>query len=74
MLTLKPNCETCDKDLTVTSKAYICSFECTYCEVCALQTHRYTCPNCSGDLQIRPIRPVSALKRYPASTKRIMKE
>jgi hypothetical protein len=35
MLTLKPNCECCDKDLPAdATDAMICSFECTFCRDC----------------------------------------
>nr|WP_253948842.1 DUF1272 domain-containing protein [Pseudoalteromonas sp. TB64] len=32
------------------------------------------CPNCVGNFVTRPIRPISALKDHPASTKRILKD
>lgn len=74
MLTLRPNCETCDRDLPPDSAdARICSFECTFCADCAggaLQGH---CPNCGGNLERRPIRPAAALVKYPASTQRVLK-
>ena len=75
MLALRPNCECCDKDLPPQStEALICSFECTFCKSCA-ETHlNYICPNCSGNLVERPIRPEVALQKNPASTKRILKE
>ena len=58
MLEIRPNCETCNKDLPPNSTdAYICSFECTYCENCALNTLKNVCPNCGGNFQKRPIRP-----------------
>ncbi|MFT2092400.1 DUF1272 domain-containing protein [Paraglaciecola sp. 2405UD69-4] len=71
MLKLKPNCETCDCDLPPQSIAYICSFECTYCETCSDKLHQYTCPSCKGNLEKRPIRPTKALLKYPASTKKL---
>ena len=75
MLELRPNCECCDKDLPPEStEAMICTFECTFCASCAENTLNYICPNCSGNLVPRPIRPVSALKRFPASNKRVLKE
>ena len=71
MLELRPNCECCDKDLPPESlDARICSFECTYCVACAEGTLALRCPNCSGELVRRPIRPAEALARHPASTTR----
>ncbi|MEP1447452.1 MAG: DUF1272 domain-containing protein [Paraglaciecola sp.] len=73
MLQLRPNCETCNCDLAVDSTAYICTFECTYCEDCTTHLHHHCCPNCRGNLEKRPVRPKQLLTQYPPSTKRIMK-
>ncbi len=74
MLTLKPSCECCDKDLPAVSfEAMICSFECTFCRVCAEQRLHGRCPNCSGELVRRPIRPQDRLVKHPASTERVYK-
>ena len=74
MLAIHPNCEHCGKDLPNTStEAMICSFECTYCEVCAKEVFKNVCPSCGGNFQHRPIRPSKAVKKYPASTERIFK-
>jgi len=71
MLELRPNCEICDADLSPGAKdVKICSFECTFCESCV----ETTCPNCGGDLQVRPTRSKTLLEKYPASTKRILKK
>jgi len=71
MLELRPNCECCDKDLPPESlDARICSFECTFCVACAEGLLAQCCPNCSGELVRRPIRPAAALARHPASTTR----
>lgn len=73
MLELRPNCECCDKDLPPESKvAVICTFECTFCSSCAETVLKNTCPNCSGNLVKRPIRPLDALKNNPASIKRVL--
>ena len=76
MLTLKPNCECCDKDLPPDSpEALMCSFECTFCVDCA--RHRLPggrCPNCGGELLRRPVRPAVKLARFPASTERVVKD
>ncbi|WP_087488026.1 DUF1272 domain-containing protein [Tatumella citrea] len=72
MLELRPNCECCDSDLPADStKAFICSFECTFCSDCVSTRLNGCCPNCQGELVRRPIRPVAALARHPASTQRV---
>jgi hypothetical protein len=75
MLQLRPNCERCDTDLPPeSSDARICSFECTFCAVCADGALQGACPNCGGELVRRPIRPAAALLKYPASTERVLKK
>lgn len=74
MLILKPNCECCDRDLAPESlEARICTFECTFCADCAETRLGGVCPNCSGNLVARPIRPAAMLARFPASTERVLK-
>ena len=74
MLQLRPGCECCDKDLPPDSlDARICSFECTFCASCAEGTLAGHCPNCAGELVVRPRRPASKLAKFPASTDRILK-
>ena len=51
----------------------ICSFECTFCVVCASNVLGGVCPNCGGGLIARPARPVGLLVKYPASTERVLK-
>ncbi len=71
LLDLKPGCECCDRDLPPDSpEARICTFECTYCATCADEMGG-TCKNCGGNLERRPIRPVSHLDRCPPSTERV---
>ena len=75
MLSLRPNCECCDRDLGPDSeRAVICSFECTFCGDCAGPGGLLAgvCPNCGGELVRRPRRPASALTRHPASTERVL--
>lgn len=70
MLDMRPDCERCGRDLPPGSDdARICSFECTFCWSCAeaLSGH---CPNCKGELAVRPTRAEHLLGKYPASTKR----
>ena len=74
MLALRPNCECCDRDLPADSvSARICTFECTFCADCVDNRLGGACPNCSGNLVPRPIRPAAALARFPASTERVTK-
>ncbi|WP_395077268.1 DUF1272 domain-containing protein [Hyphococcus sp.] len=74
MLELRPNCERCDKDLPPDADARICTFECTFCADCAEAELKGVCPNCGGNFQPRPIRPVGLLEKFPPSTKRILKK
>ncbi|MBV1909590.1 MAG: DUF1272 domain-containing protein [Kangiellaceae bacterium] len=78
MLLLKPNCESCDRDLAPNStEALICSYECTFCASCVKNILNDVCPNCGGGFTARPIRPENeyrsgvSLKSQPASTKRV---
>ncbi len=74
MLKLKPNCECCDTDLPPSAtNARICTFECTFCADCADAIFGNTCPNCGGDLVVRPVRPAKFLTDYPASSQRFTK-
>jgi uncharacterized protein len=74
VLQLRPNCECCDRDLPPASPdVMICSFECTFCRMCAEVRLGGRCPNCDGELVRRPIRPADRLQRYPASTERVFK-
>lgn len=74
MLELRPGCERCDIDLPPSStRAFICTFECTFCADCADSKLHYVCPNCGGELVRRPVRPAAKLAKYPASTKRVFK-
>ncbi|WP_354440616.1 DUF1272 domain-containing protein [Ottowia thiooxydans] len=73
MLSLRPNCECCDKDLPPAAEARICSFECTFCPACADEVLHGLCPNCGGELVARPRRPDAKLEKYPASTQRVLK-
>jgi hypothetical protein len=74
MLQLRPGCECCDTDLPGESAAaFICSFECTFCEPCATGTLAGKCPNCGGELARRPRRSTEKLLKYPASLERVFK-
>ena len=70
MLTMKPNCECCDRDLDPSATdARICSFECTWCAETAKHLDG-TCPNCDGSLVQRPARAAALLEAFPASVER----
>jgi len=72
MLELRPGCECCDVDLPATSSdARICSFECTFCVSCAEDVLAGTCPNCGGELVVRPRRPENKLAGHPPSITRV---
>ncbi len=74
MLSLRPNCECCNRDLPAdTADARICSFECTFCADCASTVLAGRCPNCGGELLARPRRPADRLARWPAATERVFK-
>ena len=75
MLEIRPTCEHCNKSLPANStEAMICSFECTFCQLCADEILDNVCPNCGGGFTQRPVRPSKNYKdenylgKYPAST------
>ncbi len=79
-LSLRPNCEWCDKDLPPdAAEARICSYECTFCADCVRDVLHDVCPTCGGGFVPRPIRPKGAhragltlgLGYQPASTTRV---
>ena len=75
MLELRPNCECCDRDLPPEARdAMICTFECTFCADCAEGVFGGACPNCGGEFSRRPVRPADRLVKYPASTKRVLRD
>jgi uncharacterized protein len=80
MLQLRPNCEHCNIDLPADStKAMICSYECTFCCDCVTNTLVNVCPNCGGGFMPRPVRPkntycqVTGLQHHPATSERTLK-
>jgi hypothetical protein len=75
MLELRPNCECCDRDLpNGDPDARICTFECTFCADCANEVFHGVCPNCGGDLLLRPTRPTASLVKHPASATRTARD
>jgi hypothetical protein len=55
---MRESCERCGVPLTADGDARICSYECTFCAECADELGR--CPNCAGELVIRPRRTIHA--------------
>jgi len=75
MLEMRQFCECCGGKLSPeSSEAMMCSFECTFCANCAENVLRGVCPNCGGNLTLRPSRHAKLLVKSPASTIRIVKE
>jgi hypothetical protein len=73
-LAIRPNCECCNRDLPNGDPlARICTFECTFCADCVAQRLGGVCPNCGGDLVLRPTRPAAMLARNPPSAERVIK-
>jgi hypothetical protein len=54
-LEMRSACEGCGRSLPADAAAYICSYECTFCSICADRTEK-VCPNCGGELVHRPRR------------------
>ena len=57
-LEMKTACEKCGVRLFADGEAYICSYECTFCNLCTREMSA-TCPNCGGELLPRPRRKVA---------------
>jgi hypothetical protein len=43
----------------------ICSFERTFCLPCGQDALTHQCPNCRGELLVRPTRATALLDRFP---------
>jgi hypothetical protein len=72
LLELRPTCECCNKALPPdATDAMICTYECTFCRDCVETRLGGVCPNCGGNLALRPIRPANKLLKDPPSTKRV---
>lgn len=52
MSTPKTRCEKCEKPLAVHMRGYSCSFQCSFCNECAIALE-FSCPNCCGELETR---------------------
>lgn len=57
-LEMRSECERCGSPLQSDDLAFICSYECTFCERCSEEMGR-VCPNCGGELVARPRRGVN---------------
>lgn len=57
-LAMKSRCEQCDRPLSLDGVAFICTYECTFCQGCTENLHQ-VCPNCGGELVRRPRRSAS---------------
>src|SRR5262249_32640264 len=75
MLSLRPNCEHCNKALPpASSEAMICSLECPFRAACVRDVLDDVCPTCAGGFAPRPVRPLpnwredNPLGKYPAAT------
>ena len=55
MLEMKDECLECHSELSHSSEAHVCSYECTYCVSCFLKQNQI-CKNCNGELVLRPKR------------------
>ncbi len=49
---LRTKCEKCEIPLKPNDAAFLCSYECTYCEPCTKEL-KNTCQNCQGKLESR---------------------
>ena len=56
-LEMRGACEKCAATLKPDGEAYICIFECTFCQDCT-EAMASVCPNCGGELVRRPRRQV----------------
>ena len=57
-LEMRTSCERCGAKLPADAPdARICSYECTFCAGCADGELGGVCPNCGGELLVRPRRP-----------------
>ncbi|MEO8879896.1 MAG: DUF1272 domain-containing protein [Gemmatimonadaceae bacterium] len=54
-LEMRGECEKCHAATSADGIAFVCSYECTFCESCA-KSMSGVCPNCGGELVLRPRR------------------
>lgn len=54
-LEMRTECERCRRKLAPDDRAFMCSYECTFCAQCSSDMEN-VCPNCGGELVVRPRR------------------
>jgi uncharacterized protein len=54
-LEMRAMCEKRQRGVALDGAAFICSYECTFCDQCAAAM-LHQCPTCSGELVARPRR------------------
>ena len=54
-LEMRSECEACEAVLPSDGTAFVCTYECTFCQQCA-EAREHVCPNCGGELVRRPRR------------------
>jgi uncharacterized protein len=52
-LEMRKECERCSAPLGLIDTAFICVYECTFCQDCTEDMNKI-CPNCGGELVRRP--------------------
>ncbi len=66
---MRDTCERCGRMLALEGPALICSYECTFCTNCGNEM-AHVCPNCSGQLVLRPPRAVNEPPTYTPDRQR----
>ncbi len=69
---MKTTCERCGATLAGDGTAYVCSYECTFCETCTTELAR-VCPNCGGELVRRPRRTTGAAQITARTPTRLLR-
>jgi 2-hydroxychromene-2-carboxylate isomerase len=63
---MKPTCEECGVPLPPDARAFVCSYDCTFCTACADDRAR-SCPNCGNELVLRARRLASGGQANPGA-------
>src|SRR4051794_9873219 len=72
-LIMKAACQRCHSEIPGDALAYICSYECTFCESCVVAL-AFRCPNCRGELVPRPRRTSDAEMRMAKQVEAVVSE